>query len=482
MATEDRPARPRIAIAVLALCGMATSLQFTLVIPVVPEMPRLLSVSVDDASWIVTATLLTSAIATPVLARMADMYGKRRMLCLSLAVLTMGSVVAAVGGGFVAVLLGRAMQGFAAALIPVGISLLRDALPPQRVGAAVALMSATLGTGSALGMPLSGLLYGRFGWESLFWFSAVTGVVLVAAVLIAVPESPLRAPGRFDVVGALLLSVILTAALLVLSKGTRWGWGSGLVVGLLGVAAAGLLVWVPLQLRVARPMVDLRTAVQRPVLLTNIASVFATFAMFANMLVTVQQVQAPEATGYGFGLSVVGAGLVMLPSGLAMVALSPLSGALLTRFGGRPVLLLGCSVMAVAFVSRVFLDGNLTAIVIGATAVGVGTALAFAAMPTLIMAAVPVTETASANGINSLVRSLGTSVCSALVALIAVSLPVWVDGASFLSPAAVHLCFWVAAGSAAIAVVVGAFVPAVGYRAGDRIRLVGDDARPVTLA
>jgi MFS family permease len=260
--TRTAPVRvhPWVPIVVLALCGMLTSLQFTLAIPVLPMIPELLAVTPDDASWVVTATLLTSAVATPVIARMADMYGKRRLLTTSLAVLTAGSVVAALGGSFPALIAGRAMQGFSAALIPVGISLLRDALPKERIGAAVALMSATLGTGSALGMPLSGLLYEHLGWESLFWFTAAGGGLLVVAVRMVVPESPLRVPGRFDIVGALLLSAVLTAALLVVSKGSRWGWSSAVVIALTVGAAVGLAAWVPLQLRTEEPMVDLRTA------------------------------------------------------------------------------------------------------------------------------------------------------------------------------------------------------------------------------
>jgi MFS family permease len=459
--TRTAPVRvhPWVPIVVLALCGMLTSLQFTLAIPVLPMIPELLAVTPDDASWVVTATLLTSAVATPVIARMADMYGKRRLLTTSLAVLTAGSVVAALGGSFPALIAGRAMQGFSAALIPVGISLLRDALPKERIGAAVALMSATLGTGSALGMPLSGLLYEHLGWESLFWFTAAGGGLLVVAVRMVVPESPLRVPGRFDIVGALLLSAVLTAALLVVSKGSRWGWSSAVVIALTVGAAVGLAAWVPLQLRTEEPMVDLRTATQRPVLLTNIASIFATFAMFANMLITTMQVQAPPETGYGLGLGIVGAGLVMLPSGLAMVALSPMSGALLNRYGGRPVLVLGAATMAATFAWRPLADGNLPLIVIGTTLVGIGTAFAFAAMPTLIMASVPVTETASANGINSLVRSLGTSSCSALVALIAATLSISVGGVDYLSHSAIQICFWAAGACAAIAVVVGLFIP-----------------------
>ena len=448
---------------ILALCGMVVALQQTLVIPLLPEFPDILGVSADDSSWLVTATLLSAAIFTPIISRMADMYGKRKMLLLALAVMTLGSLVAAIGGTFPALIAGRAMQGFASSLIPVGISVLRDELPKEKVASAVALMSATLGIGSALGMPLSGLLYNAFGWESLFWVSAGLGVVFLIGIMLLVEESKITTPGRFDVAGAILLSAILTATLLAVSKGASWGWSSPFVLGLLALALALLAGWIPLQLRINQPMVDLRTAVKRPVLLTNVASFFLCVAMFVNMLITTQQLQIPTGTGYAFGLTVLVAGLAMVPSGLAMVFLSPAAGAMLNRWGGKPTMVFGGAIMAVTYVARVFLDDTVWQVIVGATLVNVGVAFAYAAMPTLIMSAVPITETASANGVNALIRSLGTTVASAIVGLILATVVVEYNGALVPSLDALHLAFWLAALASVVGIGVALFIPGGGH-------------------
>ena len=446
-------------ILVLSLCGMVSALQFTLVIPLLPEFPRLLDISASDSSWLVTATLLTAAVGTPIIARMADMYGKRRMLLVSLGAMILGSVICALEVSFVTMIVGRALQGFGAALIAVGISILRDKLPPERIGTAVALMSATMGIGSALGLPLAGVLSDWLGWHSIFWFGAVTGAVLVVALLVVVEESPVRTPGRFDVAGAVVLSAALVCLLLPISKGSAWGWGEPRVVGLLVASLLLLAVWVPLELRVNQPMVDLRTSAQRPVLMTNLASVFAGMAMFVNMLVTVQVLQQPVATGAGFGLGVTAAGLAMVPSGLAMVAMSPIAGWSLARWGGRAVLLVGAGLMGLTYVGRVFYADSVTAVVIGSTLVGIGTALAFAAMPTLIMSSVPITETASANGLNSLVRSIGTSLASTLVAAIMASYTVEVGGTYFATQGAFRAVLVLGAVAAAICVALAGLIP-----------------------
>ncbi|MEU0492686.1 MFS transporter [Nocardiopsis sp. NPDC006139] len=452
----------RLTTGVLTLCGMIVSLQQTLVIPLLPDLPRILGVSADDASWLVTATLLTGAVATPIVARMADMYGKRRMLLVSLAVMTAGSLIAAVGGGFVPLLVGRAMQGFGTALIPVGISIMRDQLPRERLAGGIALMSATLGIGGALGLPLSGVLYGAFGWTSLFWSTAAVGAVLTLLIRLAVAESPQRSPGRFDVLGALVLSVVLVGLLLVLSKGAAWGWGGPRVLVLTGVSLLFLALWIPLQLRTRAPMVDLRTAVLPPVLLTNIASYFTGFAMFLNGLVLTQELQVPAETGYGLALPVVTAGLLMVPSGLMMLVFSPVAGRMLDRWGGKPTLLFGLAVMGLTYLGRVLAPGSLANAVLGSTLVSVGTAVSFAAMPVLIMGAVPRGATASANGINSLVRSLGTSSASAVLALLFASLTVTVDGVPYPSGTGMDAALWAGVAACAAGTVVGLFIPVRG--------------------
>lgn len=456
---RSKPLSPGAITAVLALSGTVVALMQTLVVPLLPDFPGILGVTADDASWLVTATLLSSAVATPIVSRSADMYGKRKMMVVCLAIMVTGSIVAAVGGSFLWLIIGRALQGFSSALIPVGISIMRDELPKEKMGSAVALMSATLGIGSALGLPLAGLLYESLGWESIFWVSGAAGTLLLTAVVLVVPESRVRTPGRFDYLGAIVLSAALASLLLAISKGGSWGWGSEPVLLLFLTAAVLLAAWLPYELKVSQPMVDLRTSGRRPVLLTNLASLLVGFAMFANMLLTTQQLQLPASTGYGFQLSVITAGLCMVPSGLAMVVFAPVSGGIIRRFGGKSALIAGAAVMVVGYVGRVFFWDSITSVIIGSTVVSVGTAIAYAAMPTLIMGAVPITETASANGLNSLVRSIGTSTSSAAVAAVLTSVTITVGSTRLPSFEAFKDVFWMAALASAASMVATVFIP-----------------------
>jgi MFS family permease len=453
------PKRTSLVVTILCLAGTVVALQQTMVVPLLPDFPKILGTTPDNASWLVTVTLLTSAIATPIVSRLADMFGKRRMMVVAMVAMVIGSLIAALGGNLVTLLIGRSFQGLAASLIPVGISIMRDELPREKVASAVALMSATLGIGSALGLPLAGVIYESMGWQAIFWISAGIGVALIIAVLAIVPESSVRTKGKFDVVGAVLLTAALTSLLLAISKGGDWGWSSEPVILLFIATAVSLAIWFPYELRVSQPMVDLRTSARRPVLLTNIASILVGFSMYANMLSTTQQLQLPNVGGYGFGLSVVVAGLCMVPSGLAMVALAPVSAMITKKYGAKITLIVGSAVLAGAYVARVFLTGEVWMVILGATVVSMGTAIAYAAMPTLIMRSVPITETASANGLNSLLRAVGTSTMSAVVAAVLTSVVVHVGPVSLPTVDAFRDIFWYAAIAALLSIGVSVFIP-----------------------
>ena len=443
-----------LVLATLSLCGTVTALQQTLIIPVLPDLPELLDTSASNASWMVTATLLAGAVATPVVTRLADMFGKRLMMSVCLVIMVSGSLLAALSDSLGPAVAGRAMQGIGMALIPVGIAVMRDELSPERVPLGVALMSGTLAIGAGAGLPLSGVIAEHFDWHALFWVTAVAGALMLLAVPLVLSQSPTRTRGRFDFPGALLLSTGLTAVLLALSKGAEWGWSSAVTLSAGLGGAALLLAFVPLQLRVANPLVDVRIARRPVVLLVNITAVLLGFGMFANLLVTTQLLQLPESTGFGLGLDVVSTGIWMAPSALVFGVMAPISATIINRIGAPATLLIGAGSMAAAYVVRVFFSVELWQVVGGSMLVGVGTSLTFAAMPILVMGAVPVTGTAAANGLNTLLRSFGTSLSSAAIAAVVTMGSTRIGGASFPTFGALSSVFWMAAGACLLATAV----------------------------
>lgn len=409
---------PNAVVAVLAIAGLASSFMFTLVVPIQSKLPELLNASREDTAWVVTGTLLSAAVITPIAGRLGDMYGKRRIILVLLGVLIAGSVVAAVSSVLPVVILGRVLQGAATGVIPLGISVLRDVLHEDRIDSAIALISATMGMGGAVGMPVSALITERADWHALFWIAALLGAVVFALVAWIIPVSVLRTPGRFDFVGTAGLAVGLLGVLLAVSRGNEWGWLSPatLAVGLGGVVV--LLAWGWYELRIEDPLLDLRVAARRPVLLTNLASVALGFALFASNVVYPQMLELPTETGAGFGLSLLGASLVIMPAGIIMMILSPLSGRLARAIGPRVLLVLGSSAIVAAYTCTLLLHTEVWHILLANILIGVGIGFGYAGMPMLIMRSVPAHETGASNGLNALFRSLGTATAAAVVAAV----------------------------------------------------------------
>ncbi|MFF2008526.1 MFS transporter [Streptomyces sp. NPDC058195] len=457
--SETRPEAADRLVAVLAFSGIVVSLMQTVVIPLVPELPELLHASPSDATWAITATLLAGAVATPVMGRLGDMYGKRRMLLASLFLLVAGSVVAALSDGLGPMIVGRTLQGLASGVIPLGISIMRDELPAERLGSAIALMGASLGIGGALGLPAAAFLAERVDWHVLFWVAACMGAVATVLVLALVPESRVCTGGRFDLVGAAGLSAALLCLLLAVSKGAAWGWGSGWTLGLIGVSLLILAVWGRWELRIGQPLVDLRTAARRQVLLTNIASAVFGFAMFAVSLVLPQVIQLPKATGYGLGSSLLTVGLVMGPSGLVMMAVAPLSARISRTRGPKATLMTGAVVVAAGYLLGMVLMSEIWELLLVSAVIGAGIGLAYGAMPALIMAAVPVFETAAANSFNTLTRAIGTSAASAAAGVVLAQMTTRFGPLDVPSENGFRTVLAIGAGAALVAFLVAAFLP-----------------------
>ena len=461
--------------AVLALAGLCASFMFTLVVPIQAKLPELLHAAREDTAWVVTATLLAAAISTPIAGRLGDMYGKRRIVLVLLGALVLGSVVAAFSTSIIGVIVGRALQGTTVGVVPLGISILRDVLRGDRVESAIALISATMGVGGALGLPLSALVTETGDWHGLFWVAAGLGAVVFALVWWIVPVSVLRTAGRFDYVGALGLALGLVGVLLAVSRGNEWGWTSPavLALGLGGILV--LLLWGWYELRAGDALLDLRVAARRPVLLTNIASVAMGYALFGSNVIYPQILELPAGLSVGLGLSLIQASFVVMPSGIVMMILSPFSGRLARTFGPKLLLILG-SIALIAAYGFTLLSSpmHVWQVLIANIVIGIGIGFGFAAMPMLIMRSVPQSETGASNGLNALFRSLGTSTAAAVIGAILATMSFDHEGAQIPTPDAFQLAFLLGLGAAVVALVIGLFIPRHGAP-GERHPSLPDD-------
>jgi MFS family permease len=477
--SADAPSRATGGIvAVLAFAGIVVAVMQTLLVPVVAQLPALLHTSSSNATWAMTATLLSGAVATPIMGRLGDLYGKRRMLLASLALMVIGSLIAGFTSQLGVMVVGRALQGFAMGAIPLGISIMRDELPRERLGSAMGLMSSSIGIGGGLGLPGAALLAQHYDWHVLFFTSAGLGVFSMLLTVLVVPESQLRAPGRFDVLGSIGLSVGLVALLLPITKGSDWGWGSPTTLGLFGAAIVVLLGWGVLELRIADPLVDLRTTARRQVLLTNLAAIMIGVSFYAMSLVLPELLELPTATGYGLGKSLVIAGLCMAPMGVAMMLVSPISARITAARGPKTSLMLGLLVIAIGYGAGLGLMDSAWQVIVTATVIGAGIGFGYSALPALIIGAVPPSATGAANGLNTLMRSIGTSVSSAVVGMVLADQTTLFHGAPLPNMHGFRFSFLIACAAVLLGLLLAAFLPGTPRRAGSH-RRAGTAGEPV---
>ncbi|MEU5872168.1 MFS transporter [Glycomyces sp. NPDC047369] len=402
----------------LALAGGVFALMQSLVAPALPVIAADLGASAGDVSWVMTVYLLAAAVGTPIAGRLGDIFGKRRMLLVVLGLFAAGTLVSALAGSLAALLVGRIMQGAAGSVLPLSVGIVRDDLPPERVGVAVGVLSSIFGIGGGAGVVLAGPVVQYLSWEWLFWLPLAVAAVAFAGIAFGIRESSVRSRGRIDLAGALLLSAGLVCLLLALAKGAVWGWTSPATLGTFTGALFAFIALVVVERHVAEPLVDMRMLARRGVWTTNLVGLGFGFAMFANFLLVPQLLQLPAATGHGFGLSVSAAGLYLLPSTIGMIVFGPVSGILDRRYGSKTPLLIGTVLTAAAFVLPALGHSEPWQLLASSALMGVGLGLAMAAMSNAIIAAVPREQTGVATGVNTLARTVGGSIGTAAVAAV----------------------------------------------------------------
>jgi EmrB/QacA subfamily drug resistance transporter len=396
-----------ITFALLAIAGVSYALLQSLVAPALPDIQHALHTSENSVSWVLTSYLLSASVATPLIGRLGDMYGKERLLMIVLALLSAGTVVSALASSLPLMLTGRVIQGAAGGIFPLAFGIIRDEFPRERVAAGIGLMSALLGVGGGAGVVLAGPIVDNLSFHYLFWLPLIPIVAATAAVHVFVPESPIRVPGRINWAGAALMSAGLAAVLVAVSESARWHWLSGKTIGGIVAGLVLLALWVRSESRSDHPLVDMHMMRIRGVWTTNAVAFLLGFGMYASFILLPQFVETPTHSGYGFGASVTQAGLFMVPSTLAMLVLGSQTGRLEKLFGSKPPLIAGGLVTLASFALLAVARDARWEIYVAAALLGSGIGLAFAAMANLIIENVGPEQTGVATGMNTVTRTVG---------------------------------------------------------------------------
>jgi EmrB/QacA subfamily drug resistance transporter len=402
----------------LSLGGLAFAVLQSLVVPALSTIGRDLGASTSDVSWVITVYLLSASVLTPILGRLGDIAGKRKVLIGVLATLAVGTLLAALATNLATMIVARVLQGAAGAILPLSIGIVRDALPGRKVSVIIGLLSAIFSVGAGVGIVAAGPIVEHLTWQWLFWLPLALVVVALLGAVFTIEESPVRTPGRLDLLGAAVLSAGLVALLTAVSKGEGWGWDQPRTLVLLVLGVAGLTGFVVIECRVAEPLVDMRLMRSRAVWATNLAGLILGFATFGALLLFPTLLQVPAGTGYGFGASVSQSGLFLLPTVAMMVVFGLFSGLLSRWFGPRLPMLLGTAAVTAAFAFLTVAHREAWHLLFTGALTGAGIGLALSAISNAIIDNVPATQTGEATSVNTLTRTIGSSVGTAVCAAV----------------------------------------------------------------
>jgi EmrB/QacA subfamily drug resistance transporter len=407
--TSDHPSRSGLLLGVLVLAGGGYSLVQSLVVPALPTLQLKLHTTPTGATWVFTAFLLSSAVATPLAGRLGDMFGRRRIFLATLIGLSLGILVAALTASLAVMIVARTVQGLGGAIFPLAFGIIRDELDGGDVARGTAWMSAVLGGGGVLGIVLAGPILQHLSYHWLFWVPLVVAVASLVAAFLVVPDRPGQRSGGVSWPAALLLAGWLVCLLVAVSEGPAWGWRSGRVIVLFASSVLLLLAWINTEERSRVPLVDLRMLRIRGVWTTNAAAILVGWGTYSAFVLIPEHVEAPTRMG-GFGASVATAGLYLVPWSGALTIASSLSGRLSSRFGSRVPLIIGTALGTAGFAWLIAQHDHPWQIIVASTLLGAGTGFAFASMINLVIENVPPEQTGVATGMHILMRTLGGAV------------------------------------------------------------------------
>ena len=380
----------------------------TAVVPVLGIIADQLNASTVAVSWAVTANLLAAAAATPLIGRLADLHPKKRVLLSVLAVVLVGSILAATTTSLALLILGRVLQAASFALYPIGISILREELSEDRMVSAMSVLSGTLGFGGGTGLVVVGLLMrDHANYHRVFWLTTGFTVLVIAIVVLVVPARPRTSTGTIDWLGAAGLAAGLSAILLAITQGNSWGWTSP---GTLACAASGVAVmvgWWLWERRAEQPLVSTRDADATPDHAHQPRHDLRGHGAVLCLPGLTQFVQIPrEAAGYGFGATVLEASVVyLLPGAITGFLVALISGRFIDRFGARPVLVVAAAAGITGFLFIALAHSAPWQIIAASILANAYISLGYGALPALVVSEVDAGETGVATSMNAIART-----------------------------------------------------------------------------
>ena len=461
LASRGGTAIPRTAWKLLViLSSIATMVMYveTMLIPAIPDLINDFNVSYGTSSWILTTYLISGAVATPIVGKLSDVYGKKKVLLLVMLIYVIGVSFAGFASNIYTLLLVRAIQGIGMGMFPIAFGIIRDQFPREKISIGQGIISSMFAAGAAVGLSAGALIVENFGWQATFFTIIPIAILLLITIWRFVhigenqqidpmpikysisrgKESSLvpvinfddkrRRKLQLDIKGAVALAVSITSFLLCLTLiETSSGLGTannsyvgimsayGTIICIAIVAVISFVLFLLIEKRESYPLIDLRLLGNKailPSILIILIVGLSNFMVFQTIPILVRN---PEPIG--FGADVVDAGTIQLPFALVFLVFGPTSGLIISRLGSLRPVIVGTSIITVSFLGLVFFHDSPTAISINLGVLATGLSFAAIGAMNVIILATPKEYTGISLGIATLVRIIGSAIGPALAAM-----------------------------------------------------------------
>jgi EmrB/QacA subfamily drug resistance transporter len=415
---------------VLASLGVFMSALDTLVVTTsLPALRLDLHASLQSLEWTVNSYNLAFACLLLTGAALGDRFGRRRMYSVGLLLFTAASAAAALSPSAGALVCARAVQGAGAAIVfPLTLTLISEAFPAEKRGAAIGLWGGITGLGVAIGPVVGGAVVNGISWHWIFWLNVPVGIVLIPLAATRLTESFGPRP-QLDIPGLLLAGAGALGVTWGLIRANSSGWGSAEVLGSLVAGAASAAAFLAWERRSKSPMIPVGLFRDRTFASANAVSLFMYAGLFGALFLMSQFFQS--ALGY----SPLEAGVRLLPWSMPPMFIAPIAGALADRYGNRPFMALGLALQAagLAWVALIA-SPDVSYLQVGAALAiaGTGTSFCFPTVANAVVGSVPLAEAGVASGTNSTIRELGGVLGVAVLATVFVRPGVYSSAQTFV--------------------------------------------------
>ncbi|BBL45466.1 putative multidrug resistance protein MdtD [Nanobdella aerobiophila] len=379
----------------------------TMVVPALYTIQKDFGVSSNLAGWVTTSYMIVGAAASPIMGKLADVYGKKKLYLLAILFYNIAVSLAGFSPNIYFLIFARAIQGLGFAVFPIAISIIADLYSKERLAYAQGILSATLGIGPALGLLLGSYIVEYLGWQAAFHTAAILSAILLILSFKYLPITGKKVRESIDYFGSIILSISVGLFLVYLTLGSQYGWFNLSIIYLF-TSILLIILFILYEKRIKEPLLKLEYFKIKNFAAANIIGIFSGIAMFSLFIFFTYYSQIPKPEG--LGLSIIESGNIMSPISLGMLFFGPIIGKILPKRGPKPVIFLGILLSIISFILLIINRGTIIDLLFDGIFMSVGLSSLLIPIVNMVSISLPAEYRTTGLGLNTLLRSLGSAI------------------------------------------------------------------------